>query len=825
MKNVHKCILILFGFYCVLFLSGCQGKGINTDQNIKTANGQNTSNESNLPSINFAEMSLYFIANKGQVNDKVKFYAKASKYTLWLTKEGMFFDTVKRTPQKGLDKECNGYRRGVSNLVFVNANPEPEMISVGETDHQVNYFIGNDRSKWYSNIPSSQAVFYKNLYQGIDLKVYGVEKQIEYDWIVRPGEDPGLIRFAYKGIKGTRIDDTGNLLIETDAGELIHNRPFTYQEIDGERVVVEAEYWETGENSYGFIVGKYNKNYRLTIDPVVLAYSTYLGGNCFDDARSIASDNSGNVYVTGLTLSTNFPIKNQYQVYQGGSDTVEGGDTYITKIDTTEDGAASLVYSTYLGGGDNDRGIGIATDNEGNVYVTGDTRSTDFPTKNQYQTYQGAADAFITKIDTTQSGAASLVYSTYLGGDDSDYGDGIATDNGGNVYVTGHTSSTDFPIKNQYQTYQGAIDAFITKIDTTQSGAASLVYSTYLGGGDMDRSRGIATDNGGNVYVTGRTESTDFPIKNQYQTYQGAADAFITKIDTTQSGAASLVYSTYLGGDDSDLGYGIATDNGGNVYVTGSAGTDFPIKNQYQTYQDAADAFITKIDTTQSGAASLLYSTYLGGDDTDRGYGIATDNGGNVYVTGRTSSTDFPIKNQYQTYQGADDAFITKIDTTEDGAASLVYSTYLGGGDNDRGIGIATDNGGNVYVTGRTSSTDFPIQNQYQIYYDGDDAFITKLSFSEPGPFDLSVILAGHGTVTSVPAGIDCPGSCTETYDKGTSVTLKAVPAEGAIFGSWSGGGCSGTATCTVSIDKDLKVTATFGKKGVVGSWLMLLLK
>ena len=314
--------------------------------------------------------------------------------------------------------------------------------------------------------------------------------------------------------------------------------------------------------------------------------------------------------------------------------------------------------------------------------MTGYTLSTDFPTKNQYQTDQGGTDAFVTKIDTTLNGAASLVYSTYLGGGSLDYGVGIAVDDSGNAYVTGYTDSTDFPTKNQYQTNQGSTDAFVTKINTGLSGG--LVYSTYLGGGDDDRGLSIAADNSGNAYVTGYTDSTDFPTKNQYQTNQGSTDAFVTKINTGLSGG--LVYSTYLGGGDDDRGLSIAADNSGNAYVTGyTDSTDFPTKNQYQTNQGSTDAFVTKINTGLSGGFSLLYSTYLGGEADDKGRGIAVDNSGNAYVTGYTLSPDFPIKNQYQTYQVGYDTFVAKINTGLSGG--LVYSTYLGGGKRRQGSG------------------------------------------------------------------------------------------------------------------------------------------
>jgi hypothetical protein len=728
---------LLLGFAAPWIFSGCCGKDAGSNLRIREANQHRATNVADKPRIDFSRMPLSFIPNRGQVDEKAKYYAKGSGYTLWLTAEGLVFDQAilpRKERAAGTGAGGEKPRRDVSSLVFVNANPDPAMMAVAETGHRVSYFIGNDPAKWHSDIPTSQAVLYKDLYQGIDLKVYGVAKQIEYDWIVKPGVNPGAIRFACQGVKGTRIDDAGNLLLETEGGELIHHRPLTYQDIDGARVSVQAAYRQTGENSYGFTVGEYDKNHQLIIDPLVLLYSTYLGGRGTDYGYDIAADKSGNVYVTGTTDSADFPTRNPYQTDPSYYDF----DAFVTKIDTTQSGSDSLIYSTYLGGEGSDSGNGIAADDSGNVYVTGTTASTDFPTRNPYQTDQGNydVDVFVTKINTNISGPASLVYSTYLGGRDNDYGKGIAADDSGNAYVAGETASSDFPIRNSYQTYKGNQDAFVSRIDTIQSGAASLVYSTYLGGGSWDDGYGIAADKNGNVFVTGFTESFDFPIKNQYQAYKGSQDAFVTRINTTQSGVASLIYSTYLGGAGTDRGYGIAADDTGNAYLTGSTdSTNFPTKNPYQTKQSIyhGDAFVTRINTTQSGAASLVYSTYLGGGSWDDGYGIAADNKGNVYVTGTTYSTNFPTQYPSQKLsKGNSDCFITKMDTTQTGAASLVYSTYLGGGDNDISSGIALDNSGNVYITGETWSTNFPTQYPYQNDQGFLDAFVAKLSFTWP---------------------------------------------------------------------------------------------
>ena len=674
--------------------------------------------------------------------------------------------------------------------MFIGANKNPEIVPINKTQLRVNYFIGNDKSKWHCDVPTSQAVLYKNLYKNIDLKVYGIEKQIEYDWIVKPGGNPGDIRSEYKNVKGTRIDEDGNLLIETDFGELMHKKPVSFQEIRMEgtedRIEVGVKFKKSKKNTYGFEVGKYDKSKELIIDPVVLAYSTYLGGGSNEWGFDIAVDSSGNIYVTGCTSSTDFPCMNQYKADLGDTN----DDVFVTKIDTTQSGVSSLIYSTYLGGEWGDGGGGIAVDSSGNAYVTGWTSSTDFPCKNEYQTDPGDFndDAFVTKIDTTRTGVSSLIYSTYLGGEWEDGGDGIAVDRSGYVYMTGYTNSTDFPCKNQYQTYKGYCDAFVTKIDTTQSGASSLIYSTYLGGMGYNHGAGIAVDSSGNAYVTGWTSSTDFPCKNEYQNDPGNGDwdAFVTKIDTTQSGVSSLIYSTYLGGKWEDGGDGIAVDSSGNAYVTGRTdSTDFPCQNQYQTYKGYCDAFVTKIDTTQSGVSSLIYSTYLGGEKLDSGIGIAADSNGNAYVTGWTNSTDFPCLNPYQTdlddiWIGSTDAFVTKIDMTQSGVSSLIFSTYLGGEDNDEGCGITVDSSGNAYVTGGTGG-DFPCKNQYQGTYAGGyfDAFITKLKYKiDPAPPHVTTTAVSSVTATSASSGgnvysdggatVSARGVCWGTYPNPT---------------------------------------------------------
>jgi hypothetical protein len=440
----------------------------------------------------------------------------------------------------------------------------------------------------------------------------------------------------------------------------------------------------------------------------VLVYSTYLGGSGADSGSSIAVDQRGQAYVTGVTLSSDFPTENPLQPMYGG-----GGDVFVVQF--TSDGL-TLRYATYLGGSDNDNGQGIAIDEQDQAAVTGFTRSSDFPVKNALQpALNGDLDAFVIKL--TADGSA-LLYSTYLGGSGSEIGLDIALDQRGRYSVTGQTFSADFPIENALQAVFGGGegDAFVAQI--TAKGDA-LLYSTYLGGRHFDTGLGIAVDNQGQVYVTGQSDGAGFPIKNPLQlTSEGKA--FVTKLGAE----GTLSYSTFLSG--STDGKGIAVDQRGQVYVTGNtSSTDLSVVNAFQPkYGGNSDAFVAKLN--RQGSA-LVYSTYLGGSGRDDGLGIAVDHQGRAYVTGLTFSSDFPIKNALQsTLNGTSDAIIVQL--AADGSA-LRYSTYLGGSGDDVGNGIAVNQRGKAYVAGETRSTDFPTMSALQPASGGglSDAFVVKI--------------------------------------------------------------------------------------------------
>jgi hypothetical protein len=528
------------------------------------------------------------------------------------------------------------------------------------------------------------------------------------------------------------VDAAGDLVIKTPAGEMRQRKPTVYQEVEGARRSVEGGYVVSAGGRVRFALGEYDRDAPLVIDPAV-EYSTHLGGSKDDYGYGIAADSAGNAYVTGWTMSPDFPTANAFQSKDAGQG--EFVDAFVTKLNA---GGSALVYSTYLGGSRTDMGRGIAVDSAGNAYVTGQTLSTDFPTANAVQgTNAGAYDAFVTKLNADGS---ALVYSTYLGGINSEVGYGIAADSAGNAYVTGDTGSPDFPTANarQIKHYNYALpDAFVTKLNADGS---AFIYSTYLGGSNNDSGYGIAVDSAGNAYVTGETFSTDFPKANAFQgALGGSLDAFVTKLNADGS---ALVYSTFLGGRGSDHGYGIAVDSSGNAYVTGATGAaDFPTANAIQSGYAGGpygvcsyDAFVTKLNADGS---ALVYSTYLGGDCRDLGRGIAADSSGNAYVTGYTLSLHFPTANAIYTDSSSSSYYVFATKLNADGSA-FIYSTYLGAG---FGYGIAADSAGNAYVTGAGGPSPTPLGFQRR-YGGGADAFVTKITVN---PFIQGRVFAQGG--------------------------------------------------------------------------------
>ncbi|HOK37693.1 MAG TPA: SBBP repeat-containing protein [Bacteroidales bacterium] len=717
----------------------------------------------------------FFIENKGQWPDEVLYLTRMGGLDVWITKQGVnytFYKIEKDSnapkreeddflPDKFRHDHANEILLGhrvIMDLVGSNANPQRE--GKQKQEGYYNYLIGNDPSKHATYVGLYKEAIIKNVYEGIDVRYYFDKGGLRYDYIVQPGADPNQIVFKLRGQEKEYLK-SNNIAFTTRFGEVQMRELYVYQS-DGKKV--EAMFI-CKNNQWRIALGQYDQNQPLIIDPLI--YSTYIGGSGTDAVNDIVLDGSGNAYITGYTISSN------YDITPGAFQTTHGGgyyDVFVTKLNSTGTG---LVYSTYIGGNGDDRGKSIALDGSGNVYVTGGTSSSNYDvTPGAFQTTYGGGtyDVFVTKLNAT---GTALVYSTYLGGNSYEFSYGIAVDGSGYAYVTGETFSLNYPVTTGvFQTTNGGqSDAFVTKLNAT---GTSLVYSTYLGGSGDDIGYSIALDGSGNAYITGYTTSSNYDVTSgAFQTtYEGGKEVFVTKINPAGSG---LVYSTYIGGSSNDESYGIAVDGSGQAYVTGYtfSYTYDVMSGAFQTfYRGNGDVFVTKLNAT---GTSLLYSTYLGGSFDDKAYGIALDGSGNAYVTGYTFSTNYPVTTgAFQTsLRGAVDAFVTKLNPT---GTSLLYSTYLGGSDDDYAFGIALDGNGNAYVTGETTSSNYDVTTgAFQTTYGGDgDVFVTKLCLkgvtltSAPGTDNQTVCIntpittinystlgvTNIGTTTGLPDGL-----------------------------------------------------------------------
>jgi hypothetical protein len=614
-----------------------------------------------------------------------------------------------------------------------------------------NYFLGNDPTKWRRSVPHYSRVRYAGIYSGIDLIYHEGNGELEFDFVVQPGASPQSIRIGVSGTERMQIEEEGHLLLETGDTQFRIQKPRIYQDKDGKRTEIAGglERDPRDPNVVTFRVGRYDQSLPLVIDPQ-LVYSTYLGGSGTESSKAIGLDAAGNICVGGTTASLNFPIRNAYQPVQGGG----SFDAFVTKFNA--DGSA-LIYSTYLGGnGAFDDIYGMWVDPDGNTYLVGSTTSSNFPTVNPIQaTYAGNTDGWVAKLSPDGS---QLLYSTYLGGSQADPLFDVVVDGGGNAYIAGRTVSTNYPTKDPIQPVHagGYDDAVVLKINASGS---ALVWSTYLGGDGSDEARGIAINAAGEVYVTGDTRSAGFPTVNALQPVKsGDADAFVTKISAD---GQSILYSTFLGGEGTDESFGlklIALDPAGNICVAGNTySTDFPTVNPVQSGPSGeSDAFVAKI---KADGSALVYSTYLGSSAYDDAFSITVDRWGNAHVVGESLGSNFPILNAYQTtFGGTSDAVVVEIDPL----GNLIYSTYLGGSNNERANDIVLDANGDPYFTGQVWSTNFPTVNPYQAHLKGpQDAFVAKFTEAHaPGEVASLSWAAGEKTTLLWSAAV-----AAETYD------------------------------------------------------------
>ncbi len=639
------------------------------------------------------------------------------------SRESEIEDRIQNSKSKSENSKAFALR-----MQFVGANPAAQISGADELATKANYFKGNDSSGWLTDVPTFSRVRYREVYPDIDLEFYGnAENKSEYDFIVAPNADASIIELDFTGANQVEIDQTtGELLIHTVAGTIKQTKPFSYQESNNSKREIESGYEKSGATSVRFRVGEYDRTRPLVIDPALgnLAFSTFLGGAGSDNGSDIKVDAAGNVYVAGVTNADLFPTTSGvydttfngggsdifvtkmsadgssliYSTYLGGNDSDEcfsvavdatgsvflAGDTRSVNFPTTPgafDTAVTggtfdvvvvklnatgnqLIYSTFIGNSGYELGLDIAVDSTGNAFVTGYTNDSAFPTTaGAYDTsYNGGSfDVYVSKLN---SSGTALIYSTLLGGDASDFSQGVAIDNVGNAVITGSTNggTTVLPTTaGAYDTtFGGSIDAFVAKFNSAGNG---LVFSTFLGGTSNDLGNAVALDQLGNVYVTGNTASADFSITfGAYdQTYGGSGnfDIFVTKISAA---GGSLSYSTYISGNSTENGNDIVVDTFGAAYIVGSGGSDFPTtSNAFDPIGSGfVDAVVSKLNPAGSG---LSYSTFLGGSSVDTANGIALDSANNVYVAGFTNSAGFPTTaNAFQTeWAGANDAFVAKL--------------------------------------------------------------------------------------------------------------------------------------------------------------------
>jgi hypothetical protein len=695
----------------------------------------------------FGKLPLTFEINQGQTDGAVKFLSRGRGYSLFLTPAGAALRL------KGKQDQASVVRWQTAG-----GNRNPRMIGESQVATKSNYFIGNDPSKWHTEVPNYAKVRAESVYPGVDLVYHGNRRQMEYDFVVAPNANPSKIRLAFQGVESMRVGTKGELILHTANGDLVQPRPTIYQEKNGQRQLIEGRYALLAKNEIGFKLGRYDRNRELTIDPVLL-YSSFLGDSDLDEGTGVAVDGSGNLYVTGFTGSTSFPGVDGSSLQPTKA---YDWDIFLTKINPA---GTATIYSTYIGGdGFNEYSQGITIDGSGNVYLTGGTNSSDFPGASGssiQSTFSGGyRDAFAMKINAAGS---AIVYSTYLGGSGDDLGTGIAVDGSGNAYVTGDTEG-GFPgisgSSIQSTHGGGGYDIFLTKIN---SGGTAQTYSTYLGDSGDDSTSSVVVDGSGNAYISGATSSTAFPGVSGgslQSSNAGGYDALIAKIN---SGGTAVSWATFIGGSSDDSASAIRLDGSGNVYVDGRTdSSSFPGVSGGSIQSSNAgngDVFVMKLN---SSATSITYSTFLGGSDIDATFngGLAIDSSGNAYITGATFSTSFPGvsgSSLQAANAGGIDGFITRINAA---GTAIDWSTFLGGTSDDIVIGAALDGSGNIYVTGWTYSTDYPVTaGSLQTTYGGGviDAFVAKIG--PPGSPVISSISpsTGHAgdSITITGTGFD----------------------------------------------------------------------
>ncbi len=709
-------------------------------------------------------LSLSFQENRGQVDEVVKFLVKNQGQTIFFAPDHVMYALTRRISQEEEDIEREPRRKRPENRddekvetlaikqVFNGANKNSEITSEAQMPGVVNYLLGNDPTKWQKNVPTYERIRYNQLYEGIDLVYSGKDGALKFDYHVAPNADPSPIGVSFEGIDRLRIAEDGSLALVSDFGDIGIKKPEAYQMINGEKVPVEVEYQLNGILSYGFKLGSYDPAHELVIDPRVY-YSTYLGGNANDYAYSVQVDDDGNAYIAGETYSTNwFSVAGHYDETFGGS-----RDAFVVKINSTA--TSPVIYSTYLGGAKSDLALDIVLLDSGELIIGGWTNSQDFPTTvGAYDTTPSDTlntDGFITKLSADGN---SLSFSTAFGGDLPETIRAVAVDDSGSIYITGSTGSSEdmlwgnFPISlGVYDsTYNGGdSDVFVAKMN---SAGSALLFATYLGGEGVDAAYDIALDSSNTIYIAGETRDATFPTtagRYMAATENSSSDAFIARFDSTGS---SLMYSSALGVNTASVSfaYGIAANDSGEAVIAGyTTVSGFPTVNAYDnTYNGGQEAFIAKFNTNSSGAGSLLFSTYVGGAEDESFSAVTLDASGNIYAVGASSSDDFPTTADaiWTKPRAFTDILLTKLSSDGD----LIFSSFYvmsGGYGYDSGGGLFVDDNEVAYIVGSTNSGGMATSGVIQPTHRGGswDGIIIKASTKNEAPSAPVLVSPSNG--------------------------------------------------------------------------------
>ena len=734
------------------------------------------------------ELPLVFEPNVGQAPGDATFLARGP-YPVFLRSDR----AVLVLPNDGLlSKDDGGQSASTITLQLMGSNKAAQANGLDQLPGKSNYYIGANEKDWRSGIPQYSAVTFKSVYPGTDLQYYGKDGQLEYDLVLSPGADPGLIKFKVTGADRIELNSSKNLVLHIHQGTIELRKPAIYQkEEDGRRQSVSGDFVVSG-NVVGLRIGDYKKDRQLIVDPV-LSYSTLIGANSNTTVVGVAADGSGDMLITGTTYATNYPAVNAFQAKNNGN-----ANIFVTKLNPSGN---VILYSTYLGGSASDNAAAIAVDASGSAYVTGTANSSNFPTTpGAFMTScpngLGICDTgFVSKFLSD----GTLAFSTYTGGSVAP-SHAIAVDSAGEAYITGTVESSDLPTTaGSFETsYPGAAcqcaSAFVEKLNASGS---TLVYSTYFGSPSTPANliftigSSIAVDSAGSAYVVGNT--TGIPTHNAIQgSYVGGGslvpNAFITKFSPDGN---SLEYSTYLGGSSTyffsyagDFATSVAVDSSGNAHVAGtSSSCDFPLSLKALSTACVTTEYDQKIFALalNSTGSQLLFSTFLASGNTPS---IAVDSKGNSYVAGNTTSAQFPVLHPLErtSQQSGSTTFVSELDPS----GKPLFSTYFGATYGASSAGIALDSTDGVYLAGEGQG-DFPLLNPIpnqilQSTYD--TIFASKISLNQAPQFSLaprvSPIFALRN-VSSSPLTINSivpssnftmGGNCGSSLPPGTGCTL-----------------------------------------------------